>query len=292
MHMGAKPPTIKTVLSRIFLVCVFVLLVLKPVPAVSVPLPSEGPQRSVILSMDYTIYEWWLLSGKLRRSSARFTLNTDPGLTTAKFYIVEAASSASEKTSACVFDDQITNPQQCAGLYLHLANVTPSSRKVEVKLPPAEVYISVVGCGNAPGKNQGTSLPFLRLEAVEPLPNEQIILILGTLNGQPFTCPGNICDLPLSPTGMNGVEVVFWAESSYGDASKKFNAQVRVIPWGDFANPDAASADQPVYYVDVLSSQYHQESLSSCSNIWQAFLPVDGAPTWLNTPSLQRTWFL
>ena len=290
MHMGAKPPTIKTVLSRIFLVCVFVLLVLKPVPAVSVPLPSEGPQRSVILSMDYTIYEWWLLSWKTSQVLCQIYAEHEswPDDSEVLYYCGSSILSQWKKTSACVFDDQITNPQQCAGLYLHLANVTPSSRKVEVKLPPAEVYISVVGCGNAPGKNQCTSLPFLRLEAVEPLPNEQIILILGTLNGQPFTCPGNICDLPLSPTGMNGVEVVFWAESSYGDASKKFNAQVRVIPWGDFANPDAASADQPVYYVDVLSSQYHQESLSSCSNIWQAFLPVDGAPTWLNTPSLSE----
>lgn len=290
MHMGAKTLTRNTILSRIILVCVFVLLVLNPKPAASVPLPSEGPQRSVVLTVDYTTYEWWLLSWKTSQVACQIYVEHEswPDDSEVLYYCGSSILSQWQRTSACVYDDFITNPQQCPGLYLHLANVTPSTRKVEVMLPPAEVFISIVGCGNAPGENQCNSLPFLRMEALEPLPNEQIIQILGTLNGQPFTCPGGICDLPLAPTGMNGVEIVFWAESSYGDASERFTAQVRVIPWGEFANPEAAAADQPVYYVDVLSSQYLQDNLSTCSNIWQAFLPVDGAPIWLNTPLLSE----
>lgn len=47
---------------RIFLVCALLLIVLNPQPGFSLPLPSEGPQRVVVLDVDYTIYEWWLLS--------------------------------------------------------------------------------------------------------------------------------------------------------------------------------------------------------------------------------------
>ncbi len=121
---------------------------------------------------------------------------------------------------------------------------------------------------------------------MEPLPNEQIIQIVGRINGLNFSCPGAICDLPLSPTGMNGSLVEFWAESSYGDASPIFTAQVRVVPWGDFANPDENPTDKPTYFVDVLSSQWLGEGVSTCSTIWQAFLPVDGPPAWLRTPSI------
>ena len=64
MHMGAKTLSRNTVLSRIILVCVFVLVVMNTAPVESIPLPSEGPQRSVVLTVDYTTYEWWLLSWK------------------------------------------------------------------------------------------------------------------------------------------------------------------------------------------------------------------------------------
>ena len=52
---------------RIFLVCALLLIVLNPQPGFSLPLPSEGPQRVVVLDVDYTIYEWWLLLGRPRR---------------------------------------------------------------------------------------------------------------------------------------------------------------------------------------------------------------------------------
>jgi hypothetical protein len=80
--------------------------------------------------------------------------------------------------------------------------------------------------------------------------------------------------------------VEFWADSSYGDASEIYTAQIRVIPWGDFANPDNPSVDRPTYYVDVLSSQWLGEGKSTCSDIWQSFMPIDGPPAWLRTPVL------
>ena len=44
--------------------------------------------------------------------------------------------------------------------------------------------------------------------------------------------------------------------------------------------------DQPTYYVDVLSSQWLGEGRSTCSELWQSFLPIDGPPPWLRTPAL------
>jgi hypothetical protein len=118
----------------------------------------------------------------------------------------------------------------------------------------------------------------------EPLPNEQIINIQGYLGPDPFTCEGSECILPLPATGTEGIQVQFWAESSFGDTSQTFTAQVRVIPWGDFADPDTAAQDPPQWYVDILSSQYMGEIESTCSQIWSAFPPVGGPPVWLSSP--------
>ena len=276
------------IVTRTVLVCILLLIVLNPQPASSLPLPSEGPQRVAVIDMDYTIYEWWLLSWQTSQVVCQIYTEHEswPDSSEVLYYCGKDIQTRWLNTKACYYDSTITNPQQCPGLYLHLANVTPSTRKVEVTLPPAEVFISISGCDNLAGTNRCSSLPYLRLEAQEPLPNEQIIQILGTVNGLPFSCPGNICDLPLAPTGMNGAEIAFWADSSFGDSSERYTAQVRVIPWGEFANPDAPAADTPSFYVDVLSSQWKSSTTSTCSNIWQAFLPVEGASAWLRTPSL------
>ena len=38
--------------------------------------------------------------------------------------------------------------------------------------------------------------------------------------------------------------------------------------------------------MDVLSSQWLGEGRSTCSELWQSFLPIDGPPSWLRTPAL------
>ena len=275
-------------LIRVLMVCGLMLGLLGAAPAKSISLPSAGVNRFVTIEVDYTIYEWWLLSWKTSQIVCQVYTEHEswPDNSEVLYYCGSTIQKQWMATGACVFDENITNPQECKGLYLHQASITPSKRKVEISLPSPEVFVSISNCNKEPGQNNCTTLPYLRLQAVEPLPNEQIIQILGTVNGAGFSCPGSACDLPLSPTGMEGVQVEFWAESSYGDSSKRYNAQVRVIPWGDFANPDQPAADKPSYYVDVLSSQWKGEGQSTCSEIWQSFMPVDGPPSWLRTPQL------
>ncbi|NLA79985.1 MAG: hypothetical protein GX853_04455 [Chloroflexi bacterium] len=276
------------VIIRILLVLFILLAFLQESPAISFGLPSEGPNRSVSITTDYTIYEWWLLDWKTSNLICQIYTESEalPDYSEVLHYCGSAIQKRWINTKPCVYEGDMSSPQDCPGLYMHLVHTTPSKREVEIKLPTPEVWVSISGCEKTAQKNHCSQVPYLRLQATEPLPNEQIIQIVGRINGVGFTCPGALCDLPLSPSGMNGSLVEFWAESSYGDASPIYTAQVRVIPWGDFANPDEVSTDKPTYYVDVLSSQWLGEGASTCSTIWQAFLPVDGPPSWLRTPQI------
>ncbi len=232
--MKPKRETSKAII-RVLLVLFILLAFLQDTPVISSGLPSEGPKRSVSISTDYTIYEWWLLDWKNSDLVCQIYTESEaiPDYSQVLHYCGSAVQQRWIDTKPCVFQGGISSPQDCPGLYMHLVHTTPSKREVEVLLPSPEVWVSIAGCDKSRQKNHCSQVPYLRLQATEPLPNEQIIQIVGRINNASFTCPGAICDLPpLSPpTGMNGSLVEFWAESSYGDASPIFTAQVRVIPW-------------------------------------------------------------
>jgi hypothetical protein len=144
--------------------------------------------------------------------------------------------------------------------------------------------VTVSGCDLAPPDNRCGSLPDLVLTGEEPLPNETIIAIHGLLDGQPFNCQGATCSVPIPATSSQGLPVEFWADSSYGDSSQHFTAQIRAIPNGDFMSPEGQSSDQQMWYVDVLSTQWRGAPLASCSEVWESFPDVNGPPQWLTTP--------
>jgi hypothetical protein len=169
-------------------------------------------------------------------------------------------------------------------MYLHLAAVTPSERPIEVLLSPPSVWLSVSGC-DPDNPHRCEQLPNLVLNGEEPLPNEQIIRIQGFFNGEAFTCIGSECALPLPATGQGGVSVEFWADSSYGDSSPHFTAQVRAVPWGDFTSPEGETGDQPLWYVDILSTQWRGAPQASCAQVWSSFPDLGGPPPWLFTPN-------
>jgi hypothetical protein len=181
------------------------------------------------------------------------------------------------------FKDQpscdIAQHQNCEGYYLVLIQTSQSQKQVTVNLPPPEVWLSLEGCDTVSraGTNICESQPVLVLQGQEPLPNEHILRIEGTMDGQPFACDPT-CKLLLAPTDGDGVALQFWAWSSYGDSSQVFNAQVRV------ARASANNPDQTFLYVDVLSSQWKGVRLASCADTWNTFAPVGGPPPWLSTP--------
>jgi hypothetical protein len=93
---------------------------------------------------------------------------------------------------------------------------------------------------------------------------------------------GSTCSVPLKPTGMDGTIVTFWADSSFGDATEHYTARVRLVPWGDFMNPEHISNDPQQWYVDVLSSQWRDGKQATCSDKWQVFPGINGPPEWLS----------
>src|SRR3990172_2927482 len=96
-------------------------------------------------------------------------------------------------------------------------------KEVTIVLPEATISSDLQGCTLVDG--WCTDTPTLHLVGTEPVTGETITLIEGTRNGEPFACPGAVCDVPLV---QGGNQLTFWALSSWGDSSQMgtFSAQV------------------------------------------------------------------
>lgn len=274
------------------MVLILALGVLSPAASASsrliaTPTPTPEPRTRITeFDVEVNYYEWWML----RWSDSHYVCSI--------YLEHEGLPAGQEIYTACgprLYEDWIDTlpcPQveqggdttECKGVYLYFASETTGTKKVKVELPLPTVWVSLHGCEYQSPSYTCTSQPYLVLEGQEPLPNETIIAINGTLDGAPFTCPGSACALPLPPTGEQGIQLEFWAESSYGDSSETFTALARAIPQGDFSDPEAKGSDTPKWTADVLSSQWTGERPASCSDIWKVFPQAQGLPEWLQTP--------
>ncbi len=248
--------------------------------------PAPPPERKKIITVKYTAYEWWVIRWETNEIECQFYLDHEGRPSDG-----EIGQNCEEElyfewleTTTCRQAERGGNIRNCEGFYLYNPWVGELEKTVEVELPLPTVWLTVDGCKLEPPNNRCNTLPTLILTGEEPLPNEVIIRIQGTINGQPFSCPGRQCAIPLQPTGIQGIFIEFWADSSFGDSSKHYTAQVRALPWGDFMAPEGEKSDQITYYVDVISSQFKEGSLTSCTDIWQVFPDIGGAPPWLSTP--------
>jgi len=88
-------------------------------------------------------------------------------------------------------------------------------KEVTIVLPEATISSDLQGCTLVDG--WCTDTPTLHLVGTEPVTGETITLIEGTRNGEPFACPGAVCDVPLV---QGGNQFSFWALSSWGDSSQ------------------------------------------------------------------------
>ena len=146
-----------------------------------------------------------------------------------------------------------------------------------VDLPEAVVSITLTGCTLEPGSSFCPQLPALLFKGHEPLPNESINGIFGSMEGRPFSCQSPTCAVPLNPTPIQGASFSFYASSTFGDTSKIFNGYVRVLR----AYEDGIEIG---WYVDVLSSQWRGSEPQNCMQSWEVFPPPGGPPSWLSTP--------
>ena len=245
---------------------------------------SQPPIRKAILDVNYTLYSWWLVrysnNGILCAPKVEH-----PGLPTYNEIEGLCGKPVAQQwltSKPCNFAE--TSASQCPGLYFIERGSEQKQRKVEVELPLPKVWVEVVDCNPLPGERKCTNLPVLLLRGEELLPNETILSIQGTVNSEPFSCGGGECRIPMQPTGIEGVSMEFWADSSFGDSTEHYTAKIRLVPWGDFMSPDGNSSDQKAWYVDVLSSQWTGGELASCSATWQVFPSLEGPPGWLSSP--------
>ncbi len=243
----------------------------------STPSAPPGPDRVATITVDYTAYEWWMATWNKNIVVCSLVVDHPGQPTLGEVY------QNCDRNVYLTFKDQpscnIGEKKRCEGYYLVLIQTSQAQKQVTVTLPPPEVWLSLEGCDSVSraGTNICENQPILVMKGDEPLPNEHILRLEGTMDGQPFTCDPT-CKLLLRPTDADGVTMQFWAWSSYGDSSVVFTAQVRVAQ-ANQNNPDKASL-----YVDVLSSQWKGVRLASCSEIWNTFAPVGGPPHWLSTP--------
>jgi hypothetical protein len=239
-----------------------------------------GPDRFVVITQDYTSYEWWL-TGWLDNKVA-CSINVDhQGLPTSSEIYSACNSNLYEKwlsTHPC--DTSEENPASCTGYYLVFFKSGPAKREVTVSLPPPVVWVTLNGCVPFNSTFRCDIAPTLVLTGEEPLEGEIITSLAGRLDGKPFSCDP-ICQVDLAPTNNNSLYLEFWATSSYGDSSILFSARVRVIAPDDSVNNS--------WYVDVLSSQWRGYPLAACSQTWNTFPPVGGVPTWLSSPPTAET---
>lgn len=247
------------------------------------------PSRKAVLTVKYTLYHWWLA----RYSDNAIVCNLKiehSGVPTYNEIEGECGKPLAQTwllSAPCNFAEIET--RSCPGLYFVQRETEDKQRSVTVELPLPKVWLEVADCNPLAGERKCSTLPSLVLRGEEPLPNETILSIQGNINGEPFSCMGAVCRLPMQPTGMEGVSMEFWADSSFGDATEHYTAKVRLVPWGDFMNPEAKpaanSSSAKVWYVDVLSSQWTGGELASCSATWQVFPGLDGPPDWLRSPA-------
>jgi hypothetical protein len=267
---------------RVFGVSIMLLVALGATALTVDRAAADGSTRHTKIQVSYTQYTWWLL--RWDDNQVVCTLITDhEGLPTG----LDIYNSCSYdvylewlNTKPCkTITDGGDDVSSCSGLYLFQVASEPKQKEIEINLPPAMVWLSLDGCNPEPPENFCAQMPSVKFTGEEPLPNEKITSINGTFDGQPFTCEGDTCLLPLRATPEAGVTVDFWASSSFGDNSQVFTAKVRVVDSGVSATPGKSG-----YYVDVISTQWRGNPVSSCVQTWGAFPPAGGTTDWLSTP--------
>lgn len=242
-------------------------------------LAQDVPARVTKVIVPYTEYEWWLFTWSENQFVCQVLVDHE-GLPT----LSDVSNSCGADIATLWWDTPLCKPNKtpekpCEGLYIFFVTSTPKEREEVIDLPSPTIWIDLEGCAPTPPENLCPQIPTLLFTAEEPLPEHQIVRIAGTYDGTPFNCEGATCRLPLATTPALGVTVEFWAESTYGDTSPHFTAQVRVVDTGVTDAPGAGG-----YFVDMISSQWRGVSLTSCAQIWEAFPPAGGNPGWLSTP--------
>jgi hypothetical protein len=242
---------------------------------------EESPLRQIVTLQRSEIHEWSVLRWSSGELGCQVYIN-HPGLPTAeevRFFCGVEVFEQWIQTPPCEAAANGGDPAKCQGYYLFLAGSQIVETEILEILPPPEVWISLAGCQADGFTHQCYREPSLVVTAYEPLPEEYIEAIHVEIHGEAFACDGVRCEVPLRAYPEEGVEVEFWAESSFGDESNRELALVRAL-----VLESELETGVNLWQVDVLSERWEGTTLAPCSFSWEAFPPVNEPSGWLMAP--------
>ena len=249
-------------------------------PALSRALPEPpGPDRYTKVVIPYVAFTWWLTAWSNNDVVCDIVIDYEGPPLPADVYqhCGKTTYDTWIKTAPCPEDVIANDPAACSGYYLQFAGSETVQKTIGVRLPSPQVWIELENCSLRPDGGCSTR-PTLILRGEEPLPDEHITSVAGEVGSSPFECKGTVCPFSLYVTKPEGVQMEFWAFSTYGDSSVPFTSLIQVTVLQPEGEP------QPVWYVTVLSSQWAGLPIAACAETWDAFPPPGPIPLWLTTP--------
>lgn len=238
------------------------------------PNPNDRSHKTKVI---ITQYEWWLIYRLDNTVACDFFVDhtgdpTDEEIQSkCSGYLLQTL----KNSPACEASDN-ASVIPCSGVFLRRVNSTSVQTEIEVDTAPPSVWLSLEGCEYKKENNAYcTGVPFLRFTGEEPIAGHTITRIYGRVGSKSFNCNSNTCAVSLRETELEGVKIIFEADSSFGDSTGKYVAYARVIPHKTLDD---------AYLIDVISPQYTGRVAPSCSNIWKVFPESTDLPAWLDTP--------
>jgi hypothetical protein len=242
---------------------------------------GEGPDRVRSVSTQIAQLEWWLISWADNQTECRIYAGHEglPTYVEVLYFCGEELLEGWMDTEPCPIAARGGDTSGCDGYYFFHAGTAVITDEVVEALPPPEIWISLSGCTATELSYQCLGRPSFVFSAEEPLDGEWITAIYASIDGETHSCEGFRCEVPVDTYPEEGVEVEFWAESSFGDESEHRSAFVRALL---LENPHESKQD--LWQVDVLSDHWLGEPPAVCSTTWQAFPPISEPPDWLTSP--------
>ena len=243
-------------------------------------LADSGPGRQQTIEISFTEYTWRLLNWQDKSLACELRIEHPEEPTDSEIYFQcgETIYYQWLETMPC-YDIGGEDAQECSGIYLLQIRSEEKTKEIVIDLPAPMVRVDLKDCVPVQGTDLCTSRPSLLISAEEPLPNEEITQVRGRINEIPFSCSGEVCEVPLKATDERGVALEFWAESSYGDSSVHYLGWIRVT---EGATDDPFTTD---WRVEIISGLIELNNVKGCAEIWQIFPPLGTPPEWLSSPS-------
>ncbi len=116
--------------------------------------PPPGPDRSAVVSVNYTEYVWRMATWEKQQLVCRVTIDHKGVPRPAEIYR-DCGKTVYDKWLAqkpC----QLKSKKACDGYYIHLLSVTDKQKEVAKDLPPAVAWISLEDCQPVPSVSTNT----------------------------------------------------------------------------------------------------------------------------------------